>query len=223
MSRPQNLAGRGDALALSARHLKYCEHAARVLGWLSDVGDLTRRGVEVSQLDGDAGEVMAAITADVVNSPAVQAWMRWAAVSAITELDPTDALAFVRECTSFKETTAKKRASALASWIRAVAPVQLRLPGTSSTPSLPSGELAPHNEAPGESAWEHVVGDLRDARTLHILTGYASVERLVLAAAETDPGRLTQLRFHVGHEPYPGNRCMDPLFTRCGASPTLGG
>jgi hypothetical protein len=113
-----------EAPELSSRHLKYCEHSARVLGWFDELDQLTPKGREVAHLSGGLGstKVLGAIASHVAATPVMQAWMRWKGVASLHDLDPADALLFVEECTTFKASTAKKRSNALAEWLRTVSP-----------------------------------------------------------------------------------------------------
>lgn len=202
----RHLSGRGDPPQLQERHINYCLQAARVLGWVVEERDLTEAGRLVAEMEGadDAPEVLALAAQAIGQSKVFRAWMRWSAVDAPSKLNPADARRFLDECSPLKPSTAKHRAGALRHWLRTAFPAQLALLGLHHRDG-PQVEvdpnIAPHNE--GKEQVGSIVGpDLRDAKDILVLSGYAGIGRWLQALCELDFDGLRRLRFHVGSEPF---------------------
>ncbi|EKO3565172.1 hypothetical protein P0E95_001511 [Vibrio metschnikovii] len=101
----------------SARHVAYNTHAARCLGLLNKGNTVTTAGRVLVQKSSKVAQYQ--YLADRVESSDFGwAWMKWAKVNNISELDPKSADSFIRECVKgLKRTSINRRASSLTSWI----------------------------------------------------------------------------------------------------------
>lgn len=104
-----------DVLKLTPRQIKYYIHAAYTLGYLTRYGSLTALGEQVSVSEYETKMKMSAHSFQ--NSTCGWAWIRWAGVSNISELDANSAVDFLlTQCSSLSDTTSKRRATTLRKW-----------------------------------------------------------------------------------------------------------
>ena len=101
----------------STRQVQYHTHAARCLGLLHNNNTITSAGRVLAQKSNQIAQYQ--FLADRVESSDFGwAWMKWAGVSSITDLNPKSAEPFIRECVKgLRRTSIERRASSLASWI----------------------------------------------------------------------------------------------------------
>lgn len=102
----------------SQRQVQYHTHAARCLGLLNPDNTVTTAGRVLAQKCNKAAEYE--FLADRVESSDFGwAWMKWAGVKSISELDPDSSKEFVEKCVKgLKRTSIKRRASSLTTWIK---------------------------------------------------------------------------------------------------------
>lgn len=108
-------------LSLTSRQIKYYIHAASTLGFIRNYGPATALG---QQLANASLETKMKITArSFQSSHCGWAWISWAGVNNITELDSSTATAFLLEkCSSLSESTSKRRATTLKKWCERLTP-----------------------------------------------------------------------------------------------------
>ncbi|MCU8073830.1 DUF6575 domain-containing protein [Shewanella sp. SM29] len=101
----------------SDRQVSYHTHAARCLGLLNRNNTITSAGRVLAQKSSKVAQYQ--FLADRVESSDFGwAWMKWAGVADITDLDPDSAEPFIRECVKgLRRTSINRRASSLSSWI----------------------------------------------------------------------------------------------------------
>jgi hypothetical protein len=101
----------------SQRQVSYHTHAARCLGLLNNNNTITSAGRVLAQKDNRVAQYQ--FLADRVESSDFGwAWMKWACVANITDLDPNSAEAFIRACVKgLRRTSINRRASSLSRWI----------------------------------------------------------------------------------------------------------
>ncbi len=101
----------------SDRQVQYHTHAARCLGLLNNNNTITSAGRVLAQKSSKVAQYQ--YLADRVESSDFGwAWMKWAGVSNITDLDPNSAEQFIRECVKgLRRTSINRRASSLSRWI----------------------------------------------------------------------------------------------------------
>lgn len=101
----------------SERQVDYHTHAARCLGLLNNNNTITSAGRVLAQKNSKLAQYQ--YLADRVESSDFGwAWMKWAGVANITDLDPHSAELFIRECVKgLRRTSISRRASSLSSWI----------------------------------------------------------------------------------------------------------
>ncbi|ELJ8841483.1 hypothetical protein RUL15_003900 [Vibrio parahaemolyticus] len=101
----------------SQRQVQYHTHAARCLGLLNSSNAITTAGRVLIQKSNKIAQYQ--FLADRVESSDFGwAWMNWAGVSSIAELDPASAEQFVIDrVKGLRRTSVARRASSLASWV----------------------------------------------------------------------------------------------------------
>ncbi len=101
----------------SERQVAYHTHAARCLGLLNNNNTVTSPG-RLLVLKSSQKAQYQFLADRVESSDFGWAWMKWAGVSSIGDLDPKSAEKFIRECVKgLRRTSIKRRASSLAHWI----------------------------------------------------------------------------------------------------------
>lgn len=102
----------------SYRQVQYYVHAAWCLGLLHKNHTVTSPGRVLCQKNSKVAQYQ--YLADRVESSDFGwAWMKWAGVNTIAELEPTSAEAFIAECVKgLKRGTIPRRATSLASWLK---------------------------------------------------------------------------------------------------------
>jgi hypothetical protein len=123
----RHVAGQLEELDLSPRHVNYYLHAARVLGFVDDDGELTEAGhalAHTASEDEELAFVLVAFERCEIGS----AWLRWAGVERVGELDPGSAGAFLTEASALSPSTAKRRGGTLRAWARRLGPVERQVP-----------------------------------------------------------------------------------------------
>jgi hypothetical protein len=101
---------------LSQRHIDYHKHAARLLHLLSDEGTLAPAGATLVALPPSRRYDHLAIQFEV--SICGQAWMKWAGVSRVADLDPETAFEFLRNKSNLTEAMVARRGRTLRRWAR---------------------------------------------------------------------------------------------------------
>ncbi len=110
-----------EALDVSARQVNYYKHAGRILRLLSEHNTLTGAGEQVARLGEDQRRMSVAVLFE--ESDCGAAWITWAGVSNLVELDPESADAFIRGAVPTMSTvTASRRAQTLTAWQKELAP-----------------------------------------------------------------------------------------------------
>lgn len=101
----------------SERQVIYHTHAAKCLGLLNSNNTVTTAGRVLAQKDNDIAKYQ--YLADrMESSDFCWAWMRWANVSSMAELEPSTAEKFLSErVRGLKRTSIARRASSLSSWV----------------------------------------------------------------------------------------------------------
>ncbi|EPP7506257.1 hypothetical protein GWZ66_15080 [Vibrio cholerae] len=110
-----------DDLKLTERQIKYYLHAASTLGLVTTYGAITALGEQLAQA---SKEVKYKIAARSFQSSACGwAWICWADVENITQLDPSTAAEFLlTQCSSLSDNTSKRRATTLKKWCEEFTP-----------------------------------------------------------------------------------------------------
>lgn len=102
------------------RQVSYYVHAAKTLGFLSNSNAIQSAGFQFSQLDKKNKLKVAAMRFE--SSECGWAWINWAEVKSICELEPSSAFEFLLErCPSLSPDTAKRRSKTLSSWVKELA------------------------------------------------------------------------------------------------------
>ena len=101
---------------LSQRHVDYHKHAARVLHLLSDEGTLLPAGATLVALPSSRRYDHLAIQFEV--STCGQAWMKWAGVARVADLDPETAFEFLEKKSNLTDAMIKRRGRTLRRWAR---------------------------------------------------------------------------------------------------------
>ncbi len=114
--------GLGPPEGVSPRHLSYRAHASRVLGWLDAQNRLTEAG-EVLARTLPGPEERAFVLASFERTEVARRWMEHQGASEVLSLDPKSALGFLRACSTLSESTAKRRAGTLRSWVEHLLPL----------------------------------------------------------------------------------------------------
>ncbi|EJD5900240.1 DUF6575 domain-containing protein [Escherichia coli] len=102
---------------LQDRHIYYYKHAAKVLGLLDSFGNVTTSGQQLVQSDEITRHKIAARKFEV--SHVGWAWINWANVEHLSQIDPDSALDFLLEqCHSLSRDTIERRATTIKHWCR---------------------------------------------------------------------------------------------------------
>lgn len=102
-------------LKVDPRHVAYYKHAARVLGFFETNGSMTAVGQQLAESGDERRFKIAARCFE--SSYCGWAWIVWAGVENLRELDPKSAQLFLQEnCPSLSPKTAIRRASTLTNW-----------------------------------------------------------------------------------------------------------
>lgn len=106
----------------SQRQVQYHTHAARCLGLLNQDNTVTTAGRVLAQKCNKDAQYE--FLADRVESSDFGwAWMQWAGVKSISELDPYSSKEFVEKCVKgLERTSINRRASSLTTWIKLLKP-----------------------------------------------------------------------------------------------------
>jgi hypothetical protein len=106
----------------SQRQVQYHTHAARCLGLLNQDNTVTTAGRVLAQKC--SKDAQYEFLADRVESSDFGwAWMQWAGVKSLSELDPDSSKQFVVRCVKgLKRTSIDRRASSLTTWIKLLKP-----------------------------------------------------------------------------------------------------
>ena len=104
-----------NTIELSDRHVRYYNDAARLLGFISATGSVTSLG---QQLLTAPDELKLSITAKCFeNSHCGWTWIVWSGVNNFSEIDPTTAYKFLKECAlTLSDKTIVRRANTLRKW-----------------------------------------------------------------------------------------------------------
>ncbi len=130
--------GQRPPARLSPRHVNYHRAAARVLGWIDDAGAVTDAGDRLLATRVGSDEEAAVMRASIVASEDITA----VASGLLTRAGPTHTeLASAIERAGYKETTARKRATALLEWRNRVLQTSLAV-ATAELGPRPAGEVA---------------------------------------------------------------------------------
>jgi superfamily II DNA or RNA helicase len=97
------------------RYVDYCCQAATLLKFLDSTLRITETGARLLTLEDDL-QLLRLVCA-FEESVAGQAWLRWANVKELNDLNPDTAAAFLQECAEFAEATASRRANTLRTWV----------------------------------------------------------------------------------------------------------
>lgn len=126
-----------DSIGLRTdRWVLYYRHSARVLGYLTESGSLTRLGARVASMRYEDFLKQTALQFEV--SDVGDAWMRWAGVSSLVELGREQALPFVQERVSgLSGTNIDRRAGTLRSWLKKLKPFHFSSPPPTSAEKKP--------------------------------------------------------------------------------------
>ncbi|EJD6582351.1 hypothetical protein M0L63_RS06530 [Providencia rettgeri] len=100
---------------LSERHIYYYLHASRILGFIDHYRNVTVSGQQLIEADDDTKLKIAAKNFE--RSHCGWAWIQWAEVSNLSELDPNSAESFLKEqCFTLSNKTLLRRARTLRHW-----------------------------------------------------------------------------------------------------------
>ncbi|WPU30324.1 hypothetical protein SIO17_14535 [Pseudoalteromonas piscicida] len=103
------------------RQVLYYIHAAKALGFLNQGSGIHSAGFQFEQLEQEEKLRVAAIRFE--SSECGWAWIKWAGVKSLRDLEPKSAFAFLSDrCPSLSPDTAKRRAKTLSSWVKELAP-----------------------------------------------------------------------------------------------------
>lgn len=213
---------KGSSAFEHPRDRAFYRKAARILGFLDEVGRLTRPGRVL--VKAKEPEIRDLLELAFANSRVGAAWLKASGVTSIRQLDPTTAHAFLQRCARLAEATIERRASTLQNWVQRLqaATAQKRslrarqgsrqidlaaYDADLAPPPLrydwPSPQRFPHNEA-GSTVERAVVDELRDADDVLIEVGYASLDRVIpFLAARPAPATGLPVRLLFGTEPFP--------------------
>jgi hypothetical protein len=101
----------------SQRWINYYRASARILGLVTASGTLTRHGKVAARAPKD--EFMSLFAMQFKVSDVGQAWLEWANVTSLSQLDPKSAEAFITSISEgLSESNVKRRASTLRAWLK---------------------------------------------------------------------------------------------------------
>jgi hypothetical protein len=102
---------------LQERHVYYYQHAAKVLGLLDEYGKVTTVGQQLIQSNDETKYRIAARCFEI--SHCGWAWINWAEVDNLSQLDPESADEFLlQQCHSLSRDTIQRRARTIRHWCR---------------------------------------------------------------------------------------------------------
>jgi hypothetical protein len=117
-----------ETIDLSKRHIDYAKQAARCLGLISETGELTRTGVRVLRLSGEAQKRL--LRKQFETSACGTMWLGWTMARSLAELEPGSASDFLAACTSMSESMVSRRSRTLERWCRDLSPIDAPPRGT---------------------------------------------------------------------------------------------
>lgn len=203
------------------RDLIYYRRAAVALRLLDSENNLTPLGYKLCQARGpDSLQVFSQVLSE---SPIGATWLIWQHVMVLAALDSEQAELFLEQCTDLSLKTRQRRARTLRKWLGVLFPMkrqstahrahltseaghQLLLPiadaaGHPLNVPWPDARRFPHNEV--GSAVERVLAeDFRDSTSILVITGYASLDRVVRFLDNHDFASRPLVRLMFGNEPY---------------------
>lgn len=104
---------------LTERHIYYYKHAAKVLGLLDQSGKVTTTGQQLVQSDTETKHKIASRRFEV--SHIGWAWITWAEVENLSQVNPDSALDFLTEqCHSLSRDTIERRSVTIKHWCQAL-------------------------------------------------------------------------------------------------------
>ncbi|MRG95727.1 AAA family ATPase [Polyangium spumosum] len=111
------------------RYVGYCCQAATLLKFLDTSYKITDKGKLLLTLEDDL-QLLRVICA-FEESEAGRAWLRWAGVKELNDLDPESASDFLHACADFADSTIDRRAQTLCAWAREFLELRGKRKGTS--------------------------------------------------------------------------------------------
>ncbi|USR62776.1 hypothetical protein NFJ01_10575 [Lelliottia amnigena] len=103
-------------LKVKQRHVAYYKHAAKILGFFESNGAITALGQQLAEAD--IKKRLGITIRCFESSYCGWAWVVWSNVKNITDVNSNTAELFLREtCSNLSESTAKRRASCLSTWL----------------------------------------------------------------------------------------------------------
>lgn len=109
------------SMGINKRQIGYYYLAAEVLGLVDDGRALLGPANQFLKLEGEHRDALVAVLFET--SIVGQAWITWAEVNSLVELDPTSAEAFLTDCArGLNSVTTRRRSSTLEAWARKLQP-----------------------------------------------------------------------------------------------------
>lgn len=218
----------GDGKPLSSmvgfrqrRDLIYYRRAAQALRLLDADGMLTPIGHRLCQMRGP--QALHIFSQAFSQSPVGSSWLAWQGVMVLAALNTERAQSFLEQCTDLSPKTRQRRARTLCKWLGVLFPMkrqatsqrilvkpeaahQLLLPiaDASDRPfdvPWPDRQRFPHNES-GNAVETVLAEDFRGSDSILVVTGYASLDRIVAFLDRHDFANNPRVRLMFGNEPY---------------------
>lgn len=200
----------------TTRDLAYYRNALRVLGWADEHGIPTEAASGLPAAD---AEVRAVFLRSLEASELGRRWLHHGSVSTLAEAQPDSIDAFLAAHSDLSTSTRARRAGTLRRWLewclgqpqaQPGARLQLGLfasPVASIVPprEWPPADRIPHNEG-GQRVEDIVERDLADGGEALVVTGYASLDRVIHLLATRDFSNGAALRILFGNEPFAARR-----------------
>ncbi len=203
------------------RDLIYYRRAAKALRLLGPQDTVTPIGHKLTQACGP--EALHVFSQALSESPVGLTWLAWQHVIVLAALDPKQTESFLEQCTDLSVETRQRRARTLRNWLGILFPMkrqsatprtpvtsdavhQLLLPMTDAggrplNVPWPDPLRFPHNEV-GYAVEKILADDFCGSTSILVITGYASLDRVVRFLDQRDFAMQSRVRLMFGNEPY---------------------
>jgi len=117
----QRIAIDAETLDITPRQVNYYKRATKILGFLTEAGELTASGRLIARLD--EAERLKATVVHFESSACGDAWIRWSGGRTLLDVEPCTAFNFLQDSVpNLNEETAARRAGTLQAWYRTLQP-----------------------------------------------------------------------------------------------------
>ncbi len=196
-----------------ARDASFYRAGLRILGWLDKDGLPTEAGLSLPEGE---PELRRTFLEALEASPIGAAWREHSGASTLATVDPEGIEQMLAARTTLSKKTRARRAGTLRRWLEwglgedqfkdVSEGGQLRLfQGVQVAHEWPEPSRFPHNEA-GAAVGRIVVEDLSHEGDVLVVSGYASLDRLVRLLATRNHATGGTVRILLGNEPFPSRR-----------------